>query len=157
MVVLSFFSCHILSFTVSFLHRMLFSHDSIPHLSCSPLVTILPQPSMRFYGPCSLKDTINTASFCTPSLKLDLHSSALQSSPVALYSTLHLRDYLCLLLFDYKSSIALNISRREDHLSSTILILSATRKDVGLFMSIAHPGSIKDRSVVVSKVTLSHP
>ena len=49
----------------------------IPHLSRSPLVTILPQPSMRFYGPCSSKDTINTASFCTMYFKLDLRSAVL--------------------------------------------------------------------------------
>ena len=49
----------------------------IPRLSRSPLVTILLQPSMRFYGPCSSKDTINTASFCTMYFKLDLRSAVL--------------------------------------------------------------------------------
>ena len=41
--------------------------------------------------------------------------------------------------------------------SLTIFISSATRKDVGLFVSIARPGSIEDRSVEVSKAMLSRP
>ena len=131
-----FLSCHVSSLIVSFLHWMLFSHNNIPHLSRSPLVTILPRPSMGFYGPCSLKDTINTALFCTMYFKLDLRSSALQSSPVTLNSTLRpqgiTRPY-------YSSTIRVqivpNASHREVHCWLSLSRLLLGRTSVSLWVS----------------------
>ena len=99
------------------------------------------------------KNIINTMSLCTTSPKLDLHCVVLQSSLINSCP----RVTPCLLPFDYKGSMVSNISCREVHSLLTIFILSATQKDIGLFVSIACPGSIEDRSVVVRKAMLSHP
>ena len=90
---------------------------------------------MRFYGPCSSKDTINTALFCTMYLKLDLCSSALQSSPVALNSTLRPQGITCV----YYSStirvhIVLNISRREVRYQLSLSCLLLGRTSVSLWV-----------------------
>ena len=90
------------------------------------------------------------------SLKLDLHCVALQSSLTSACPFAYKGQPCVYYSSTIRVHIVLNISYRDIHLS-TIFASSTTRKDIGLYVSIARPGSVEDRTIEVSKATLSHP
>ena len=118
-------------------------------------------PSVTFQhvlqlGPCSDYDSINTVLSCMTSLKLDLHCAALQSSLTSACPFTYKGQPCAYYSLTIRVHIVPNISYW-DVCSSTIFVLSTTQKDISLYVSIAYPGSVEDRSVEVSKATLLHP
>ena len=90
------------------------------------------------------------------SLKLDLRCVVLQSSLTSACPFTY-KGQPCVY---YSSTIRVHIVPNisyQDVCSLTVFILSTTWKDISLYMSITCPGSVKDRSVEVSKAMLLRP
>ena len=124
-------------------------HSPITH----PSVTFQHIPRL---GLCSDYDSINTVWSYMTSLKLDLCCVALQSSFTSACPFAYKGQPCVYYSSTIRVRIVPNISY-QDVCSLTVFISSTTWKDISLYVSIACPGSVEDRSVEVSKATLLHP